>query len=182
MARVVEDESKFEVWQSAVRGKVYVSRIDRRGEIIGECVTGGAVLHITPDERRFNSEQAAREKNDPFRNGALVPVKLIEEADDVIEIQNNPNHLGESAMRNLLKDRRAYKQLQDQIDQVDNALTLTRWIQIAHEEDASVKQVERLEARLEAIKEQPFTQVEQIASGPYAGEATRVRENSGPKR
>lgn len=171
MARIIEDKSLYETWKNVTAGTVVLRKIDRNGELIHEVITGGRTFHVTPTERRLNQEQCASDELDSFQNGILTPLRLIEAAEDVEAIRDNPNHMSEDDMADLFKSK-GLKAFQDKVESVTNPIALTRMVEIAKAEEvnATVRQVQILEARLADISEVEVEvhEVETISSPPSA--------------
>jgi hypothetical protein len=140
----------LESWSNATRGTVFLRRFDHRGELNRiESVQSGKTFHLSPEERRINSEMAAEQDLDVFRNGTLTPVRLIEDSAEARELASNPNVMSETDMRALLKVHP--KTFESKIKAVRNPVTLERLLAVAHEEDASIKRVESVQARLAEV-------------------------------
>lgn len=141
-------EASQESWQNSTRGTVALKRLDHRGELTrDELVSGGKTFHITPEERKINMEMAAGPELDVFRNGTLVPVRLIEGTEDARELAANPNLMSETDMRALVKT----KEIAARLGQITNASALERMLRIAEEEDAAVSIVRAIQGRLRAV-------------------------------
>lgn len=169
MARIIEDSSLYETWKNVTAGTVVLRKIDRNGELIHEVILGGRTFHVTPTERRLNEEQCALDSLDPFMNGILTPVRLIESAEDVEALRENPNHMSEDDMTELFKSK-GLKAFQEKVATVTNPITLGRMVELAKEEEvnATVRQVQILEARLEDV-------------APTAVKVNEVETISGPR-
>lgn len=161
--RIIEDSSLYETWKNVTAGTVILKKIDRNGNLIDEVIPGGRVLHVTPTERRLNQEQCATDALDFFMNGILTPVRLIESAEDVEALRENPNHMSEPDMMELFKTK-GLKAFQERIDQVTNPITLGRMVEIAKAEEvnATVRQVQILEARLEDVSPRSTTTTNEV--------------------
>lgn len=143
-----------ETWRNATAGTVFLIRLDHRGEqTINEQVNSGRVIHLTPEERRINMEKAASESQDPFRNGIMTPVRLIDTEEDARELAANPNAMSETDMRALFKTRNpaASAALGAKLIAISNLTSLERLLAMAYEEDTSVKTVERIQARIREV-------------------------------
>lgn len=162
--RIITSVNEFETWKSTIDGQIWVTQFDRRGDTIDTCITGGRELKILPEERKFNQERVADERNDPFMNGLLVPVKLVESAEDFEDLAGNPNHLTEKDMAVLLDDPTDLDGLVAGISKVKNPTTLLRLINIAEGRDATtLKQMAALQARLQTVSQQDdYEEVDQI--------------------
>lgn len=156
MARVITNVKDFETWKSNIEGTLFVKRFDRRGDEVDERVDAGREIRLLPEERRLNQEIAATASLDPFQNGMLVPLKLVETAEDYEDLRGYPNHLTEDDMRGLLADRKDLDGLREGIQTVSNPTTLVRFLAIAEEEDvdASMRQVAVLRERLAEVSAQ----------------------------
>jgi len=179
--RVIDDASKYETWQSAVKGKIFVRRFDRKGDLVSEMVGPSRTLHITPEERRLNSERAASEAQDVFSNGMLVPVALIDGGEDVEAIRDNPNHMTETAIRELFVNRRAYKQFDEAVESISNPITLSRMLEIARDEDATLRQVDKIQNRLSEVSGAPTTTEVEVISAPSGRDVLRTKAPESPR-
>lgn len=159
-----------EAWKNAGLGLIVIKKTNQRGELGEEAVPGGKMIQISPGDRRVNSELAANEDLDVFRNGMLTPVRLIETEEDAKEIASNPNLMTESDMENLFKGH--WKTFETRIAEIANETTLNRLLEVARSVDAKVRQVETIEARLSEVC--PVTHVEVTQAGP-GGSMTGIR-------
>lgn len=153
MARVITSTKDYEQWKSAIKGTIVLKRFDRKGDTINEVVAAGKSISLLPEERRLNQEIAAEPGLDPFQNGMLIPVKLLETADDYDDLQGNPNHLSESDMRALLANPKKLDVLEAAIAELENPTTLQRLRAIAEEPevDATVRQLRIIDARIAGL-------------------------------
>ncbi len=156
MARVITNLKDFETWRSSIEGTIFIKRYDRSGDEIDEMIGAGKEIRVLPEERRLNQEIAATPELDPFQNGMLVPLRLVESAEDYEELKGYPNHLTEDDMRGLLKNSKALAALETGIADISNPTTLVRFLAIAEEPtvDATVRQVAVIRARLEEVSNQ----------------------------
>lgn len=148
--RVIENPGDYEAWKSTIPGTIVVKRLDRRGDLAEETLQEGQVLHITPNERRLNMEMAADDDLNVFKNGFLTPVRLIETAEDIEDLKDNPNHMTEEDMRAVFKIK-AIAEFRERMGAVTNPITITRMIELAgsDEVNATVRQVDFLKSQLE---------------------------------
>lgn len=169
MARIIDDPTGFETWKNTVPGKVVIKRMGRTGELVDEMISGERTFHITPAERRLNQEMAADEFLDFFQNGVLVPVKLIESAEDVEAIKSNPNLVTEDEMKDLIENRRAIKAFQERVESIRNPTALQRMLELAKADDnATVRQLEVIEARLKQVAPSLHQEIEVVDARPVA--------------
>lgn len=149
---MVEARKDLESWQNVTAGPVFVRRLDHRGELTKvEGVEGGKTLHLTPEERRINSESAADEGLDFFRNGQMQPLRLLDNSDEAKDLAANPNLLSETDMRALCARETHPKTFEARVKAIRNPVTLERLLAVAHAEDATIKRVEVINARLVEI-------------------------------
>jgi len=145
-----DTKEHLESWKNSTRGMVFLNRLDHRGEMTRvEGIDGGKTFHLSPEERRINSEQSAGPELDVFRNGTLTPVRLIEDSEEARELASNPNVMSESDMAVLVKIHP--KTFEAKLKDIRNPVTLERLLAIAHREDASIKRVEAIKARLTEV-------------------------------
>lgn len=143
------EKKDLESWQNMSRGTHFIRRLDHRGELTRvEGVDPGKVVHISPEERRINSEQAASEDLDVFRNGIFHAVRLIEDNEEAREIAANPNAMSESDMVALVKGHP--KTFTARLNGITNQVTLERLLQTAMNEDAPVRRVEAIKEKIAA--------------------------------
>lgn len=150
-----------ETWKNVTAGKVWVRKTDRRGELKDELVRGGGLLKITTDDRMYNQERAASAELDNFKNGRLVPVKILDTAEDVAEIAANPNLMSESDMSAALKGN--YKALEKKLKDITNEVTLQRMLDIAVSEDLSLSKIQLVQSRINDVSGSGVVEV--VSSG-----------------
>lgn len=142
-------EDAMELWENATEASTVVQKIGADGNLREERVDGGRKLHITPRDRKTNQEICAEEENDPFLNGMLVPVRLLND-DDKLQFANNPNVMDQDEMKKLVKGHAA--SFAGRLGEVTNVILVKRWIEVAKEADAPFKRVQALEGRLAQLK------------------------------
>lgn len=157
-----------ETWKNATKGVIVVAKIDRKGDLSHEIVRGGAVVHLTPNDRILNSEGAALESLDFFQNGSMVPVRLLDDTPDAATISSNPNLKSEDELRSLFALKPLTK-FEKAIAEIDNATTLNRLREIASEGDATVRQVGIIESRANEVT--PSEAVTDVTVASYNNEA-----------
>jgi len=181
MTRIITDPKQYEVWRSAINGGIYLRRYDRNGSFVFESVLAGRTIHITPDERRVNQEMSSSPDADPFMNGFLVPVRLLEDDKDAEVLALNPNSMSEDEMRLLLSDRRSLKNLTKAVSAVVNPMTMQRFLAVAQEPDvdATVRQMSVLQERLAEVTDSSvYSEVETVYS-PDGRETFRTKPTEG---
>ena len=141
-----------ETWRNATAGYVVVAKIDRKGDLGHEIIPGGKSVILSYDERMLNSEGAALESLDVFKNGTMVPVRFADDSEDIAEIQSNPNLKSEDDLRGYFKLQ--WKKFEAEVAQITNVTTLNRMKEIASEGDATVRQVNVIEDRINELNPQ----------------------------
>jgi hypothetical protein len=155
---------KQETWQNTTEGTVILKRLDHRGEFGRiETVVGGRTFNITIDERRQNSVEAASADLDVFRNGVLAPVRLLDDSDEARELASNPNVMTETDMRKFVMGGEGFE---ERLAQIHNGATLDRLLAAAYEENAPVKRVEAIQARIAEVQPKIFATGEQKIRAP----------------
>lgn len=126
----------------------------------------------------LNSDRAANEKLDMFRNGVLNPVRLIDGADDPVyqEIASNPNLMGESDLRDMFNLH--WKTFEKKLADISNPITLKRLLAIAEEDGVkvTVNQHKAVQARIEEVD--PSAAVEADSSVEQLGHVKGERAPS----
>ncbi len=155
---------ELETWKNATRGSIVLKRFSESGHLIEVMLHGGRQVQLTPRERRINAEAAASTKLNPFANGRMQPVRLIETEADTAEIAANPNIMGETAIVDMFKERELRKFVA-KVEGVDNTLLLGRMLEVAKSDavNASVKQLAAIENRITALQEAEAP-VDEVAS------------------
>lgn len=142
---------QVETWKNPTAGRVWVKRLDHRGELAKtEIVRSGGVFHLTTAERELNQELAVSEDLDLFANGTLTPIRLIEGTAAAREFATNPNLITEEDMKGLVKTR-SKDAFVERLAAIKNPATLQRLAALSREEDAPLSKVEAIEARLQEV-------------------------------
>ena len=145
-----DGNAKRETWRNVTKGIHGVLKYDRFGNEQHEQVRPGQTVQLTVDERMLNMDRSASENLDVFKNGTFVPVRLIDDAEDVAEIASNPNLKGESELKEMLSLH--WKKFEAAVSEISNVGTLARLREIADEEDATMRQFKVIENRIVAIE------------------------------
>lgn len=139
-------ENEKETWRNATKGRVAVLKHNGRGVLDHELVSGGKTVLLTQAERIINQDMAATEELDVFKNGTMVPVRLLDTTEDAKEIASNPNLKSEQDLRDMFKLQ--WKKFETEVAEISNLTTLLRLKEIAQEGDATVRQVNVIESRI----------------------------------
>jgi len=141
----------YEVWKNVSRGRRGIIRQDRHGKTIHELIPAGKSVKLSREERLDYQRNVASDALDIFQNGALVPVKLIDD-EDVREMASNPNLLSDDELVNLFKLQ--WKRFEGEIAKITNVYALERLVEHAEQsDDVTVKKLEIVKSRLEDTKE-----------------------------
>ena len=119
-----------ETWENGKAGPIYIRTFHRGEERMSKVPSGGRVS-ITPEEREMNQVRVMNDGQDFFTNGDLVPVRLVESAEDYEELASNPNLLGESELRDLFSLK--VDDFKDKVGEIQNLRVVERLIDIADE-------------------------------------------------
>jgi hypothetical protein len=150
----------LETWKNPTEGRVWVNRLDHRGELTRtEIIGSGRTFHLTAAERRLNQEMAVNPDLDIFSNGTLTPVRLIGTDDaEAAAFASNPNLMTEGDMRTLVArpKGKATDQFNERLATIRNPATLERLLSLAREEDAPLSRVEAIQGRLAEVSSTPM--------------------------
>jgi hypothetical protein len=150
---MTEQRPVNEIWLNPTATTVFIKKLDHRGELTkDEQVDAGKKFALTREERELNMEKAASEDLCPFRNGTFQPVRLLGDDELSRELASNPNAMSREDMVSLVKTR-AVKDFVEKLHAVRNINTLERLLAVAYDEDASVRKVETIKARITEIRQ-----------------------------
>lgn len=138
----------YESWRNESLSTVALKRGGEKG-VESFLVEGHRVFHIRPDDRRLNQMEVAAVENDPFSNGLLSNLLVIETDRDAQAIKANPNQLSESDMVDLYK--LSFRDFEARLASLSNLVTLTRILAVGREGNVGVKKIEAVEARIVAV-------------------------------
>lgn len=186
--RVVTEIDQKEQWQSTIDGVIWVHTFDRNGRDTEVAIKGGGTIKLLPEEREINQENVAEPSQDPFLNGYLVPLKLVESAEGYESLKGNPNHLTEADMGRLLDNPSDIKSLETAIADVTNPATLQRFLHLANsEDDTTRRQIKTIETRLDAVlnpvvdDDAEVVEIESIGAEGHTAFATRAPKSVAPE-
>jgi hypothetical protein len=144
-----EIATDVEQWQSTVLGDTYVKRLDAFGNVSSQRVTAKKIFSVTPLERRLHQQGCVSADLDPYLNGRLQPVKLIDSEPDTAVLQAMPNALSETAMKALFHSQ--LPTFTTKVQAITNTATLERLKEVAQSIDAKFSQVAVIDARLDVV-------------------------------
>jgi hypothetical protein len=138
-------EEDYETWQA--NGRIVLRRIQ-----------------LTEQERMMNQDYVVEERQDPFVNGTLSPVRLPQ-SETTQAFIDNPNTMSEDDMVELLNGH--HNTFKKKLDEISSPYAVRRMIAIAKSDDVDVtiKRVEALESRLRELTGEddvPVTEHERI--------------------
>lgn len=153
----------LEVWENPNNCVVGIAGLDHRGNMAPKVVAPHRRVNVTPEERELTESMAVSDGVNPFRNGLLRPVRLVEEH-DFLPAELTENQKSDEDLKAMLtKSGVAFV---NSLKKVDSALTLGRLSGIA-QEHGTVKQAEAVKARLEEVAPE-LRQVDVNSSIPEA--------------
>lgn len=160
-----------ETWRNASNGRVGINKLDRHGELDQRLISGGVTILLTPQERAINQDMAANEELDVFSNGTMVPVRLIDAAEDTDSIKSNPNLKSEEDLKGLFKLQ--WKNFEKELSQIKSSVVLQRIREIAESQDATVRQMTVIDNRIKEVD--PGLVVLETNVQSYSSEPTRTK-------
>jgi hypothetical protein len=165
----MEIDQDKEIWQNPTLGTKYVKMYDHENRLVNVAIRSGKRQAITPKERQINQDLAATPELDMFNNGGLVPVTLVESAADYDQIKGNPNHVGESDIKEMFK--LDAPEMSDKLSGITNVATLKRIAEIAAETstNATTNQIRAVSDRIAEVKPvvQERLSAEEIEAGKH---------------
>ena len=163
MPTVKKSSGEFETWQNPNRYPIYLMITERNGAKVDRVVRPGAKVEIRASDRRDLQARKLDPKKDPFTNGKLVPVQLIDDPEEFELLANNPNVVEDSEIEAYVKGKIAA--LREFLAEVENPLIVRRALDIAGEVDAVQNKVKAIQDRLDELEPQE----EQVSLADDAG-------------
>ena len=139
----------LETWKNQARGGTGIMKYDRYGNPVGERVPPGGTTTVTPRERRLNHDRSVSDELDPFKNGRLVAIRLLDSEPDTIALKANPNGMSDTEIDKLFE--MSTQEMSDRLDSVSNPLVLERAKAKAEEKDATLRQVKVIDDHLDKL-------------------------------
>lgn len=140
-------DQALEVWENPNNCMVGIAGLDHRGNQLHKVVAPHRKVNVTPEERELTESMTVSDESNPFKNGLLRPVRLVENH-DFLPATETPNQKSDDDLKELFKKSGvAFKK---SLVEIDSALTLGRLHAIG-EDQGSVKQLEAIRARLEEV-------------------------------
>lgn len=149
----------LETWENVTAARYVIKKFGAKGDLMDEMIAGKKRFHLTTQERHINMEMAANDELDPFSNGSLAPVRLLETTDDAEQIASNPNLMSEDEMVTLLKGNA--NTLKKRVGEVRNPALLERLQELAVEQDCTIGKVNAINGRLQEVSPSLYTEVTQ---------------------
>lgn len=141
-----------ETWENPTKSNVWIKTYDPQHNLRNEMIRPSGKISLTIEERLINQDLAYSSKADIFKNGTLVPIRLIDTAEDYAEHAENPNNLSESDMKELFKLPAA--KFKARLSGIENPIALERIVELSESDtvSATLSQVKAAKARLEEVK------------------------------
>lgn len=162
--------AEHEIWENASLGIVVLKKLDTLGKPTEERLIGGRSVHITPLERRYNQELAIDDSLDVFKNGTLRAVRLIDQEEDSAVLMANVNAMSETDMASTFT--LGIRAFTAKVAEIKNPIMLRRMLVLAGEIDATIKQVEAIQKRLDDLS--PEARNTQLIGGSLGTQAPRT--------
>lgn len=176
---MADESPDLETWESSIAGRVVLKLRNTLGTLTATMVGPGKRAHLSPADRRYNQDKYATAAQDPFQNGTLRPVRLVEDDPDTAKLLSNPNLISADEMRALFK--KPLPAFEARLATITLPVTIREIRRIAEDvEGATIRQLKAIEARLEAVAPTRFAEVT-VAGGdpddesPPAGRAVSAR-------
>lgn len=147
-----EDREFVEEWENIATPSHSILKLDIRGDVTHEVISGRRRFHITSAERKITQDKILRVEDDPFLNGSFRPVVVP----DSVNTDTNPNALSDDEIRSILvSSAMAWDEWMTVIDSPD---TLGRMMDLADgAEELTLKRYKQLAAKLVDVR--PRTQI-----------------------
>jgi hypothetical protein len=136
-----------EVWKNSIPGSIVIQRSSPNGIVRHELIASQRSFSISPEDRRMNQNLAANSDLDMFANGMLQPVNLPDTTEP--ELLENPNHIPDSQLPAFF--RMQIRTFTKRIETITNQAMLERLKELGPGQDATVRQMEMIQARLDAV-------------------------------
>ena len=146
----MSDDVKLETWVNESKSLIGVLKLDPIKGTRVDLVQPGRQILVTPEERRLTEDAVAKQADNPFRNGRFSPTHLVEDAEDVAAIRDNPNVISRGAIDDLLKA--PVKTMESRLNAIDSADALQRILDVANEEGAATRKLQSIRDRITAVK------------------------------
>lgn len=156
------DLPNLETWENVTAARFVIKKFGAKGDLMDEMIGGKKRFHLTTQERHINMELAANDELDPFSNGNLTPVRLLETTDDAEQIASNPNLMSEDEMGSLLKGN--VNTLKKRVAEVRNPALLERLKELAVESDVTIGKVNAINGRLQEVSPSLYTEVSDVTA------------------
>ena len=142
-------DANLEVWENPTDSLVSLHKLDHRGVPYDVLVLPHRRVNLTPEERDMNEGMCASDELNPFRNGLLRPIKLVEDPEDGSNAVVTANAKSDDELAALLK--KSHSVFEKALDEINSPITLRRFLSVAKVADGSVKQVQAIQDRLDEI-------------------------------
>lgn len=144
----------LEIWENVTEALLGLLKLDHRGANAEVLVRGGGKVTLTPEEREINEAMIPDEKFNPFRNGMLRAVKLTD-SPDATPVDSSAALSDEELAEFFKKPAAAFSKA---LKEVESSVLLQRLVTHGEQNEATVKQVDAVKARLAEV-DPPLTSI-----------------------
>lgn len=160
-------ETTLETWVNPTQSIVVTVKTDHLGQETHTETKPGQKLAITVEDRKMNQERASKEKYDPFTNGLLAPIQIVDK-DAAEKASKNPNQLTEEDLQSLLAA--TPKEFATRLMAINSEAVLRRLRKVARDADIKPSRQEMIQSRLTDVS--PSAKIE---SGDVASDIPSER-------
>lgn len=155
---MAKNDPEIETWEA--NGRIVLHKSNSSGVVTPTLINRGKKFTVTALERQQYADRCASEEQDPFKNGLLSPVRLIEGSEAERFYADHPNTMTEEGMKELFKAHP--KTFEKKVSEITSPFILHRMLELAKSEDegATLRQSKLIEARVEEIAPKGFTEIE----------------------
>lgn len=146
--------AELETWKNASNAFVAVTKLDPRGQEKTEIIESGKTFSLTSEERRINQDRCIEVANDFFKNGMLMPIRLLDGDEEVAELASSANLMSDSELQDLFGQH--WRTFEKRINEISSTVTLQRMLDLSEKVDATHKQVTTIQSRMFALDPTSF--------------------------
>lgn len=151
--RTMTDPQRIEIWQSTVNGPYWLKLPPTaEGRARHLRVQPGRRIEVSPEVRRLNQSSSATGRQDPFSNGTLVPVVLLEDESDFDQL-STPNHISDTELEEMVDLHP--NALGARLKAVDSPVVLRRVLAAAEAGNVTAGRMKIIRARLDEVAPPP---------------------------
>lgn len=148
----------METWKNVAKGPIELIKLDPRGNERGELIEGGRVFTISREERQINQDRCVAADMDWFTNGRLapvrIPVRILNGDEEDFDLASYPNVIADADLESMFAEH--WRTFEKRIAEITNPVTLQRILDLAHDKDATVRQVKTIQDRMKEVDPTAF--------------------------